>query len=394
MKIAMIGQKGLPAIYGGIEKHVEGLSKELVDLDHEVFVYTRPYYSIAGQKKFQGVNLISLPSIHSKHLDAISHTFLASVHALFRDYDIIHYHGVGPALLSWLPRLFKSGARVIATFHCIDRTHQKWGWFARLMLRIGEWAALNFPHQTIVISQTLNYYCRQNYNRDANYIPYATPQTELIKDDADIKELFGLTKDSYFLSVSRLIKHKGLHYLIKAYRLLNTDKKLVIVGDSSFTDDYVKGLKSLAANNPNIIFTGWQSGKILAELFSNAYAFVHPSESEGLPMSVLEAMAYGNGVLVSDILEHLEAIDNRVNEYGFTFKNKEVNDLRKQMQFLNNNPALVKEAGQNAKEFVLENYNWQKVADRTADLYQEALNQRTAPGKLRTALRGVRFFHW
>lgn len=394
MKIAMIGQKGLPAIYGGVERHVEELSKHLAVLGHQVFVYTRPYYSVRGQKKYQDVNLISLPSIHTKHLDAISHTFFATIHALFQDYDVIHYHGVGPSLLAWLPRLLKPSVKVVATFHCIDRKHQKWGPCARLSLWLGEVASLKFAHRTIVVSKTLKQYCSEVYGRSADYIPNGVVNYETIETDADIKELFDLTKGDYFLAVSRLIKHKGLHYLIKAYRLVNTKKKLVIVGDSSFTDDYVKGLKSLATRSSNVIFTGWQSGKILAELFSNAYAFVHPSDSEGLPIVVLEAMAYGNGVLVSDIPEHLEVIDADGGPYGFTFKKSEVNDLRKQLQYVNDNPVEVEQLGALAQEFVLENYNWQKIAEQTVDLYQEELSRQPVISRLREAVKGIRFFHW
>ncbi len=394
MKIAMIGQKGLPTIYGGIERHVEELSKCLVKLGHQVFVYTRPYYSVRGQKKYQDINLVSLPSIHTKHLDAISHTFFATIHALFQDYDIIHYHGVGPSLLSWLPRIFKPSAKIISTFHCIDRKHQKWGKFARLSLRLGEWAAVKFAHQTITVSKTLNQYCYEAYDKETEYIPNGVAALESVKTDEDIKELFGLEKNKYFLAVSRLVKHKGLHYLIKAYRLLNTDKKLVIVGDSSFTDDYVKGLKSLAAGNANIIFAGWQSGKILAEIFSNAYAFVHPSDSEGLPIVVLEAMAYSNGVLVSDIPEHLEVINADGGPYGFNFKKGEINDLRKQLQYVNDNPAEVKQFGESAREFVLENYNWQKITGETAQLYEEVLKHQPVVSRLREAVKGIRFFHW
>ncbi|MFH1173094.1 MAG: glycosyltransferase family 4 protein [bacterium] len=394
MKIAMIGQKGMPAIYGGVERHVEELSKRLVKLGHEVYAYTRPYYSVRGQKKYQEVNLVSLPSVHTKHLDAISHTFFATIHALFQDYDIIHYHAVGPSLLSWIPRIFKPGAKVISTFHCIDRKHQKWGWFARLSLRLGELAALKFAHKTITVSKTLQQYCREAYDRDTEYIPNGINRTEIIQTDSDIQELFNLEKDSYILAVSRLVKHKGLHYLIKAYRQLNTDKKLVIVGDSAFTDDYVKGLKSLASGNSNIIFTGWQSGKILDELFSNAYLFVHPSESEGLPLVILEAMSFANCVLASDIPENLEVIETRNQAYGFSFKNKEINDLRKQLQYLIDTPEEVKKIGGLAREYVVENYNWLGIAEQTDSLYEETVKQPAAVSKLKTALKGIRFFHW
>ena len=394
MKIAMIGQKGIPAIYGGVERHVEELSKRLTKLGHGVFVYTRPHYSIKGQKSYQDVNLISLPSVHTKHLDAISHTFLATLHALFQDYDIIHYHAVGPSLLSWLPRVFKPRVKIVSTFHCIDRKHQKWNWFARLSLRLGELTVLKFAHKTITVSKTLYQYCWEAYDQETDYIPNGVNQPRIINEDKDIKELFGLEKGKYFLAVSRLVKHKGLHYLIEAFRLLKTDKKLVIVGDSTFTDDYVKGLKSLAGNNPNIIFTGWQSGKILDELFSHAYVFVHPSESEGLPIVLLEAMSYGNCVLASDIPENMEVVETKEKDYGFSFKNKAINDLLKQLQFLEDNSKITKRVGKLARSYVLDNYDWQDIAKQTNDLYKEVAKEKVRAGRLKEVLRGIRFFNW
>ncbi|MFA5047783.1 MAG: glycosyltransferase [Patescibacteria group bacterium] len=157
MKVAFIGQKGIPTKQGGIEKHVEELSTRLAQAGFDVTVYSRPHYT--GQKQkvyfYKKVQIINLPSLVTKHLDAISHTFLASLHALFQNYNVIHYHGVGPSLMSFIPRIFNPRAKVIVTFHCIDRQHQKWGIFAKTMLGLGEWTACHFPHETIVVSQTL-----------------------------------------------------------------------------------------------------------------------------------------------------------------------------------------------------------------------------------------------
>ena len=171
MKIALIGQKGIPALYGGIERHVEHLSTGLAKLGQEVFVYSRPWYTDRKLKDYKGVNVVSLPSIKTKHLDAISHTLFASVHALFQDYDVIHFHGVGPSLLAWIPKVFKRKAKVVVTFHCIDRKHQKWGRIARLSLRLGEWFANKFAHKTITVSKVLQQYCSEAYDTDTVYIP-------------------------------------------------------------------------------------------------------------------------------------------------------------------------------------------------------------------------------
>lgn len=171
MKIAILGSKGIPAKSGGIERHVEDLSVRLADLGHEVFVYSRKRYTKYDQPKYKGINLIYLPSLNTKNLDAITHTFLATIHALFKNYDIIHYHGVGPATLSFIPRLLKRKTKVIATFHCRDQFHQKWGRIARQYLALGEYASCKFPHKTIVISKVIQDYCKKTFNRETEYIP-------------------------------------------------------------------------------------------------------------------------------------------------------------------------------------------------------------------------------
>lgn len=377
MKVAMIGQKGIPAIYGGIERHVEELSTRLAECGIDVFAYCRPWYGVGdGAAKdlgarFKNVNLVYLPSFKTKHLDAISHTFLATIHALFGRYDVIHYHGVGPALLSWIPRVFCRKAKVVVTFHCIDRKHQKWGGFAKIMLRAGEWAACRFAHKTITVSKTLQQYCSEAYDKDTVYIPNGVPiREDIVSGASETLGRFNLEKGKYLLMVSRLVKHKGAHYLIEAFKdLRNTqqnfsDLKLVFAGDSSFTDDYVRALKGLAGDDNNIIFTGFQAGRSLEDLFLNCLAVVHPSESEGLPIAVLEAMSYGKVVLASDIPENMEL----VKEHGMHFSNKDIEDLKRQLQRLLQKNDLFGE-GLDAKKFVADNYNWDKIVLQVKDLY-------------------------
>jgi glycosyltransferase involved in cell wall biosynthesis len=388
MKIAMIGQKGIPALSGGIERHVEELSIHLAGLGHSVYIYTRPWYQkklkacleqgrgVRNSKfeiqNYKGVNLISLPSIHTKHLDTISHTLFASIHALFQNYDIIHYHGVGPALLCWIPRIFKPKTKVVATFHCRDSEHKKWGRFARMMLRLGERINCRAPHQTIAVSRTLQKYCKEKFNKETIYIPNGVSD-KIIREYAQINSRlisdFNLEPQKYILMVSRLVKHKGVHYLIEAFKSLISRMKLVIVGDGTFTDDYVKSLKEATGEDENIIFTGPQHGKTLEALFRNAYVLVNPSEAEGLSTTILEAMAYGVPVLASDISENMEL----VKDYGWYFKNKDVNDLRNKIEYLIAHPALIKEKAEKAREFVLNNYNWSDIVLQIEKLYAGVL---------------------
>jgi glycosyltransferase involved in cell wall biosynthesis len=313
MRIAFIGQKGIfVRTAGGVETHVENLSLQLVDRGHEVFVYARPHFCFIRRKKYLGVNLIKLPSIPTKNLDTITHTFFSTIHALFCKYDVIHYHGVGPATLAWIARLLKPRTKIVVTFHSIDRFHKKWGWFARLYLGFGEWAACKFPHATIVVSKVLQKYCKKKFDARTTYVPNGVLIPR--KPSKEPLEKWGLKPGKYILAVARLVRHKGIHYLIEAYKNLynkeflirqdgfgmtnkialamtNGGAKLVIVGAPSFTDDYLDYLKEVAAEDPNVIFTGFQRGATLSALFANAYLYVHPSEAEGLAITILEALS-------------------------------------------------------------------------------------------------------
>jgi glycosyltransferase involved in cell wall biosynthesis len=366
MKIAMIGQKGIPALYGGVEKHVQELSIRLTN-DHEVVAYTRPYYTSKHWSHFQKVRLVSLPTIYSKHFDAIVHTFISIIHAVYREkVDVIHIHAVGPALLTWLPRLLSHHVKVVVTFHCVDRQHQKWNWFAKACLFLGEWMAMKFAHEVIGVSKTLQQYSYEMYRRSIRYIPNGIVPMHIVEAN-QISDQFGLEKDGYILTVARLVRHKGIHYLIQAYQQLNTTKKLVIVGDSVHTDDYVTELKTLANGNPNIIFTGNQYGNVLAELFSNACLYVLPSESEGLPIALLEAAAYGKATVVSDIPANMEI----VHQPEYIFRNTDSNDLKEKLAYLLEHPKLVNQSAQLLRTYVLTNYQWNDIAQATLQLYRQ-----------------------
>lgn len=370
MNIYFIGQKGIPVKIGGIERHVEELSSRLAEKGHNVFVYTRPNYTDPELKNYRGVNLISLSGINTKNFDTITHTFRACLDIRKRDVDIIHFHSIGPASLVWLVKILKPKTPIIATFHSKCYLHRKWGMAARIYLRIGEAIACLAPDRTIAVSRSLSEYSYSKYRKNIDYIPNGVN----ICDKLEAKEIkkWGLSEDNYILAVSRLVGHKGIHFLIEAYKRINTDKKLVIAGDGFYTDKYVKELKELAENNPKIIFTGRQSGETLAELFSNTYLFVQPSESEGLSIALLEAMAYGQAVLVSDIPENKEA----VGENGFIFMNKNLEDLERKLKFLLENPHLLKENGKLNKMRVNSLYNWDRIVEDTDKLYREAAEEK------------------
>jgi len=371
MKIALIGQKGIPATWGGVEKHVEQLTQRLADFGHEVLVYNRAHYVVpeavaAFQKAYPTVRLITRPSLKSKHFDAITHTFFATVHAIKENVDVYHFHSVGPSLLSWMPRLFRPRARVITTFHSPDRLHQKWGFFARLVLTIGEYTAMRFAHRTITVSHDLEKYAQSRYGKAPVYIPNGVNMPQRVRPSM-IAAQFGLKENDYILVVTRLIPHKGVHHLIAAFKTLNTTKKLVIVGDSAYTDEYVKQLHQQAQGDNRIVFTGFQTGRMVEELYSNCTLYVQPSESEGLSISLLEAGSYGKCILTSDIPSNAEVVQG----YGYLFRNADVNDLAKQLQMLLDHPERVEQAGKALAARVESEYDWKHVATRVERLYSE-----------------------
>lgn len=373
MYITMIGQKGIPATFGGVERHVEDLSVTLVERGHTVTVYTRPYYTNPARKNYRGVHLASLPSVRTKHLDTISHTLFATLHALRTHPDIIHYHSVGPALLSFIPRIFAPQTKVIVTFHCLDRKHDKWGWFARMMLWLGERAALTFPHQTIVTSKVLQRYCQAKYGKRPTFVPSGISSAFLHERRVSlIERKFGLRRNGYIFAAARFIPHKGLHYLIEAFRQTRTNKKLVIAGDAFFTSTYARRLKELAGRDDRILFTGFQHGRTLTELFANAYLFVLPSETEGQSLALLEAAGSGTCILASNIPENMEVIRQGKQTIGYTFRNKDARDLQKQLSELLRAPAQVRDRGAMAQSVARAQFNWKTVARTVEQVYVAA----------------------
>jgi len=369
MRIAFIGQKGIPGIGGGVERYVEDLAVRLAKLGQEILVYTRPYYTPKQLKEFSGVKLISLPSLKTKHLDAISHTILACLDVIFRQVDVVHFQSIGPALLCWLPKLLNPKIKIISTLQSRDYEHRKWGALARWSLRLGEKLMCYFSDEVLAVTQPMKNYVRIKYGREAIYLPNGANLSEPTGNHL-IKQ-WGLEAGNYIVYIGRLVRHKGVGHLIDAYNLLETDQKLVIVGAGAFTDDYVKMLKAKAQNNPNIIFTGNQTGQTLAQLYDNAYVFVQPSESEGLSLALLEAMARRRAVLVSNIRENLEAIGST----GFSFEDRNIYDLANKLKALLANPQLVAVKGLEARERVAQHFNWEIIAKNLLMIYTKTARQ-------------------
>lgn len=383
MRIAMIGQKGAPAIYGGVERHVEDLAQRLVWAEQDVTVYARKWYTKADSNfDYKGIHIVHTPTFKTKHLDTITHTLTSTLHAIFGGYDVIHYHGVGPSLLSWIPRLFARKTKVVTTFHCIDRYHQKWGFVARFALRMGEWTACKLAHKTITVSEVLNLYCINEFKCDTQYIPNGVTLPEATVPDTYLAE-FGLKKGKYLAMVSRLVPHKGAHLLIEAFNNLKqkhagvkriAEMKLAIVGGGVFTDTYVRELHKLAGHSNTVVFTDFQSGEALESLYAHCSALVHPSLNEGLPITVLQAMSYEKPVLLSNIPEHLELTQ----DVRTIFNQNEVAAIeRKMLEFILMDEQTQSELGRINRETIELKYQWDVIAKKTMKLYNDVVESHT-----------------
>lgn len=372
LRIAMLGHKRIPSREGGVEVVVGELSTGMVRRGHKVVCYNRKGHHVSGKTfdseklcDYQGVVLKEVMTIQRKGLAAMTSSFFASLRVAFGRYDVVHFHAEGPCAMLWLPKLF--GKRCVATVHGLDHQRSKWGGFASKYILFGEKCAVKFADEIIVLSKNVQEYFIKTYNRKTVFIPNGVNRPELIPADY-IKDKYGLTKDSYILYLGRLVPEKGVHYLIEAFKQIKTDKKLVIAGGSSDTSEYEKELRALAQGDDRILFTGFVQGTPLVELYSNAYVYVLPSDLEGMPLSLLEAMSYSNCCLTSDIPECAEVTEDK----GVTFRKSDVNDLKTKLQYLCDNKDIVVDYKENAADFITGKYSWESIIDRTLELYRKA----------------------
>ena len=370
LKIAMFGHKRWSR-EGGVEIVVKELCTRMAQQGCQITCYNRSGHHVSGAEyddanitEYEGICQKFVPTIERKGLAAVSSSFFAALYSAFGKYDIVHIHAEGPAFFSWLPKLL--GKRVVVTIHGIDWQREKWkSGFGSKFIRQGEKNAVKYADAIIVLSKGVQDYFRNTYGRETCFIPNGVNRPEVRNADM-ITDKFGLTKDSYILFLGRLVPEKGIRYLIEAFKEVKTDKKLVIAGGSSDTVSFMKELKELAKNDDRIIFTGFVQGQMLDELYSNAYIYTLPSDLEGMPLSLLEAMSYGNCCLVSDIPECTEVVEDK----ALIFKKSDVDDLKVKLQDACDHPKKVNENKKQAADFICEKYNWDDVVEETMKLYK------------------------
>lgn len=359
MKIAMIGHKRIPGREGGIEVVVEELSTRMANLGNEVTVYNRKSKSVKSKKKYKNVRLVTIPTIEKKSTDAVIYSFFASIHALFQHYDVIHYHGIGPSFFLFLPHIFR--IRTIVTVHGLNYKTPKWKGFGAKFMRWGELITAKYADEIIVLSKEQKTYFNRKYNREAIYIPNGVTLQDIIAPKI-IQEKYHLNKNGYILFLSRLVPGKGAEYLIRAYKQISSELPLIIAGDAPFVSDFVNEIKREAKSDERIKFIGFVEGQELQELYSNARLFVFPSEAEGMPLCLLEALSYNTPCLVSDIPENIE-VGGR---YVTSFKSADINDLKNKLEMILGQPF---KNNAYLREYVKNNYNWDEVVRKTLKVY-------------------------
>lgn len=364
MKIAYIAIKGIP-IGGGIEKYTEEIGSRLVERGHEVVVYCSRHYG-AKDGLYKGIHLKTLPSINTRSLQKLSLAFISSFHQYLEpNIDIVHYHAIGPSVFCFMPRII--GRKTVVQSHGHEWMRAKWGWAGKSFFKLTEYAAMYFPNRITAVSNVLKDYYENHYNREVLYIP--TGITQPLKRKPNKIKSLGLKGDDYIFFAARHVEEKGAHYLIDAYQKIDTNMKLIVAGDAHHEDEYKALLQTKAAGNKNILFPGFVQGQLLEELFSNAKLYILPSEIEGLPISLLEAMSYGNCCVVSDIPENREALG----ECGFTFKNKDSIDLKRCIEELLENEQLLESKKDAARQRVLDYYTWDSITTDFEKLYSKLL---------------------
>ncbi len=370
MRIAQLGMKKVPSREGGIEIVVEELATRMSALGHAVTCYNRNTHHVSGKKfdsekikEYKGVRIKYVPTIDKKGLAAVSSAFFATLAASFGRYDVVHIHAEGPAFMCWLPRLL--GKKVVVTIHGLDHQRAKWGKFASKFIMMGEKNAVRFANEIIVLSKGVQDYFEKTYGRKTVFIPNGVNRPEC-REAKEIKETFGLEKDRYILFLGRLVPEKGIRYLIEAFKNVSTEMRLVIAGGSSDSVGFVDELHKLAEGDKRILFTGFVQGRMLEELYSNAYVYVLPSDLEGMPLSLLEAMSYGNACITSDIEECASVVCDK----AVTFKKSDVADLAAKIRMLCDDGELTGSFKSRAADYICGKYNWDDVVEKTLKLYQ------------------------
>ncbi|MEL6815646.1 MAG: glycosyltransferase family 4 protein [Cyanobacteria bacterium J06598_3] len=384
MKIAVIGSKGLPPHQGGIEHQCAEIYPRMVAAGHQVDLYARSSYNAHSSHgkvdTYRGVRVITMPSIKVRGIDALACSGMSAALAATKNYDIIHFHALGPSLFTPVPQLF-SGAKILTTCHGLDWQRAKWGTLSSKAIKTGEQAAVKFTDRLVVVSEALQEYFRQTYHKPSTYIENAPVAYADSDEQFAYGNSLGLERDRYLVFIGRLVPEKRVDLLLTAFQQLqqwqqDNGWKLVFVGDKSDTSSFSSQLLQLANNSPDIVFTGELQGPYLAEIMRGAGLFVLPSDLEGLPLALLEAMQEGIPAVVSDIPVHRQMMGQG---RGITFAAGNLSALSSQLAWAIANPAEMALMAKQANAYVQSNHNWDNITQKYLQLYSTMLNRQLEP---------------
>lgn len=363
-----MGLRGIPANYGGFETFIEKMAPRLVKRGHRVTVYGRTNNIEYEKKYYKGVRIKLLPTISHKYFDTVVHTFLCSVHSMFMPYDIILMLNAANSPFACLPRLtFK---KVALNVDGIERLRKKWGLAGRLYYRLGEYLATKCPDRIVSDAEVIREYYLNMYKKESVMIAYGA-ETKKVQT-REILDKTGLDNNGYILYVSRLEPENNAHVVIEAFKDLDTDKKLVIVGDAPYSTKYINRIKEMAGSDKRIIFTGYIFGDGYRELQSNAYCYVQATEVGGTHPALIEAMGVGNCVIANGTSENIEVLADA----GVIYRLNDPADLRIRLQQMINNPERVSEYAKKAQKRVMDKYSWESVTDKYEDLFFKMIGKR------------------
>lgn len=373
MKIAVVGVKELPPKQGGIERACAELYPRMVKQGHSVDLYARASSTDLGwfeQSNFQGVRVISMPGFGKRGLDALASSALGGMVSSF-GYDVVHFHALGPAMFACIPHVVSPRTKVVVTCHGLDWQRAKWGTFAKKWLRFGERVAVRCADEIIVVSEALRGYFDKTYHRSTHYVPNASAPYAYSDPSFQFGQTLGLSEQKYIVFLGRLVPEKSPDLLIQAFQQLRPDGwKLALVGGASDTSTYTQSIRTLASNDPDIIFTGELRGEKLAEVVRGAGLFILPSYVEGMPLAMLEAMMEGIPVVASDIAPHQQLLAQK---RGLLFETGSIEDCAQKLNWAINNPHELQIMAKQAQTYAQLNHSWERITTETLGVYDQSL---------------------
>jgi len=363
LKIAIVGTRGIPARYGGFETCVDEVSTRLAECGHDVSVYCRKSNYDYTEKYYKGVRLVVLPSVKSKSLETITHSCLSALHLMLSRWDVVHVYGLGNAVFLVLLKIFRY--HTVISVDGLEQNRKKWGTFAKMWFRFSEFIVRKFADKVVADSNVIRRYYQDKHDVESVFIPYGA-YIDSVQNGDRLSEP-NLKREEYLLFVGRLAPEKGVHYLIRAFKNVKTDMKLVIVGDDPYNRKYVESLKQNDDNR--VMFLGYVYGKRYVDLCKHSYLYVQPSELEGTSPALLAAMGYGCCVVVNGIDENIETIGDA----GISYRMNDVEDLTNKLQNLIDNPEITDRYRKLAEERIQTHYNWDRISVDIEDLFTSIL---------------------